>query len=109
MQALITSKVYEDAQKNAILDAVSDRYCRAILEATMEMPMPAMKISVETGIPISTVYRRLQALHDDKLLRITGSISDDGKKYFLYKSRVRAITSTFDGGRLEVEITPNMS
>ena len=109
MQALVSGrKVEEDAKKDAILEVMSDKYCRAILENTMEKPKSAMEISAETKIPISTVYRRLQTLHDNKLLGISGSISDDGKKYFLYKSRVKAIASTFNGSYVEIEVVPNI-
>ena len=108
MQALVSGhKVEEDTRKDAILEVMSDKYCRAILENTMDKPKSAMEISAETKIPISTVYRRLQTLHDNKLLGISGSISDDGKKYFLYKSRIKAIASTFNGNFVEIEIVPN--
>jgi predicted transcriptional regulator len=108
MQALVSGqKIEEDTRKDAILEVMSDKYCRAILENTMEKPKSAMEISAETKIPISTVYRRLQTLHDNKLLGISGSISDDGKKYFLYKSKVKAIAAAFNGNFVEIEIVPN--
>lgn len=88
MQASILGKTEDDSRKDAVLEVVLDKYCRAILENTMEKPKSATEISTETKIPISTVYRRLQTLHDNKLLGISGSISADGRKSFLYKSRV---------------------
>jgi len=75
----------------------------------MTKPKSATDIVKETKIPISTVYRRLQDLHDNKLLRVSGQISDDGKKLFLYKSKVKAISSTFDGNLIEIEIVPNFT
>ena len=108
MQTLIQGrKVEEEDKKDAILQVISDKYCRAILEATMDVPKSAMEISAESKIPISTVYRRLQTLHDNKLLGISGSISNDGKKYFLYRSKVKAISSSFKGNNIEIEIVPN--
>jgi hypothetical protein len=74
----------------------------------MDVPKAAIEISAQTKIPISTVYRRLQTLHDNKLLGISGSITTEGKKHFLYKSKVKAITTKFNGGNLEVEIIPNL-
>lgn len=110
MQSLITGrKIEDDSRKDAILELISDKYCRNILENTMEKPKSAMEISSETKIPISTVYRRLQTLHDNKLLGISGSISQDGKKYFLYKSRVKAISTSFNMGNIEIEVVPNTS
>jgi len=108
MQTLVQGrKIDDEERKDAILGIISDKYCRAILEATMDKPKSAMEISAESKIPISTVYRRLQTLHDNKLLRITGSISDDGKKYFLYRSKVKAVSSSFKGGFVEIEVVPN--
>jgi hypothetical protein len=46
-------------------------------------------------------------LHDNKLLFTSGSISDEGKKFFLYKSKVKGIQSRFDDGKIEVEIILN--
>ena len=110
MQAIVAGrKIEDDSRKDAILEVMSDKYCRAIIENTMEKPKSAMEISAETKIPISTVYRRLQTLHDNKLLGISGSISDDGKKYFLYKSKVKAIATSFNGSNIEIEIVPNTS
>lgn len=108
MQTLVEGrKIYEDEQKEAILQIISDKYCRAILDTTMDKPKSAMEISAESKIPISTVYRRLQSLHDNKLLGISGTISDDGKKYFLYRSRIKAISSSFNGGFVEIQVVPN--
>ncbi len=108
MQALFQKRKIEDEErKSAILEMVSDKYCRTILETTMQTPKSAMEIATEAKIPISTVYRRLQNLHDSKLLGISGQISDDGKNFFLYKSKVKAIATSFDGNQIEIEIVPN--
>lgn len=109
MQALIQGrKIEQDKRKEAILEMLSDKHCRAILESTMDKPKSAMEISSDAKIPISTVYRRLQTLHDNKLLGISGSISDDGKKYFLYRSKVKAISTTYNGGFVEIQVVPNL-
>lgn len=84
----------EDASK--ILWILSDSYCRTILQSIKYAPKSCMEISAECRIPISTVYRRTQYLHDQKLVHTSGSISDDGKKYFLYKSRVKSVETQFD-------------
>ena len=108
MQELVqTQKIMDDERKQVILEILADKYCKQILHNTLEKPKSAMEISAESKIPISTVYRRLQTLHDNKLLGISGSISDDGKKYFLYRSKIKAIASSFKGGFVEIEIVPN--
>ncbi|WP_297592623.1 helix-turn-helix domain-containing protein [Nitrosopumilus sp.] len=89
---------------SSVLWILADSYCRKILETIKEKPMSCVEISIETKIPISTVYRRMQELQDQKLVHTSGSITEDGKKYFLYKSRVQAIHATFDG-KLELKVT----
>ena len=110
MQELIQSqKIMDDDRKQVILEILADKYCKLILHNTLEKPKSAMEISNEKNIPISTVYRRLQTLYDAKLLAISGSINQDGKKYFLYKSRVKSISLKCDLEVTSVELVPNTS
>lgn len=108
MQVLQQGKqVQEEVTKDVMLRILADKYSRAILDATMDSPKSAIDLSAECKIPISTAYRRVQELHDNRLLGISGSINDDGKKYFLYKSKIKSIMARFNGGSLEIEIVPN--
>lgn len=108
MQQLMQKwRVEDDSEKDAVLDIVSDKYCRKILEYTTYNPKTAVEISRMCTIPISTVYRRLQDLQDNKMLRVSGAISEDGKKYFMYKSKIKEISSSFNGDSLQVTIVPN--
>ncbi|HJU13689.1 MAG TPA: ArsR family transcriptional regulator [Candidatus Nitrosotalea sp.] len=108
MQVLLqTRPVQEEATKDALLEVLADKYSRAILESTLEMPKSTIDLSAECGIPISTTYRRVQFLHQNKLLGISGSISQEGKKHFLYKSKVKSIVTCFVNGSLDIEIVPN--
>ncbi|HSG83985.1 MAG: ArsR family transcriptional regulator [Nitrosopumilus sp.] len=110
MQELIQSqKIMDDDRKQVILEILADKYCKLILHNTLEKPKSAMEISSEKKIPISTVYRRLQTLYDAKLLAISGSINQDGKKYFLYKSRVKSISLKCDLEVTSIELVPNTS
>ena len=108
MQALQHAlKIDESERKNSILEIVSDKYCRSILESIMQKPKSVVEINAETKIPISTVYRRIQTLHDNNLIKTSGTITDDGKRLFLYKSKIRGIQSEFSDGRTEVELILN--
>ena len=108
MQELIqTQKILDDAKKQIILEILADKYCKLILHNTLEKPKSAMEISNEKKIPISTVYRRLQTLFDAKLLAISGSINQDGKKYFLYRSRIKSISLKCDLEITSIELISN--
>jgi len=109
LQIQKTGKIEDDQKKEAILGIVSDRYCRQILYSTIDKPKSVMEISYENKIPISTVYRRIQTLHDNKLVKVSGLISSEGKKYFLYKSKVKAILSSYDGNQIEIQVIPNIA
>ncbi len=100
-------RIEETEKKDSLLEVISDKYCRTILESTMYKPKSVMEITAETKIPISTVYRRIQTLYDNKLLRTSGTITDDGKRLFLYKSKIKGIQSNFCNGQVEVEVILN--
>lgn len=100
-------RIEETKQKDSLLEVVSDKYCRAILDSIMYKPKSAMEITQETNTPISTVYRRIQMLHDNKLLVTSGAINEDGKKLFMYKSKIKALQCNFNDGKVEVELILN--
>lgn len=91
-----------------ILKALSDEYSRNILNFTIEKPKSVVDIVKECSVPMTTAYRRVNDLTEHKLLKITGSIvTEDGKKYFLYQSRLKAIYVVFGLEALDVQIVDN--
>jgi predicted transcriptional regulator len=102
-----TLKIEEHEKQDSLLEILSDKYCRAILMSTMYNPKSAIEITAEENIPMSTVYRRIQQLHDNKLLQTSGMITAEGKRLFLYKSKVKGIQSSFNAGKIEVELILN--
>ena len=100
-------KFDETERKDSLLEIVSDKYCRAILKSILHKPKTVMGISVDEKIPISTVYRRVQTLLDNNLLLTSGMITDDGKKTFLCKSRIKGIQSNYFDGEVEIRTIPN--
>ena len=100
-------KIEETERKDGMLQILSDKYCRAILKSILYKPKSILEISVDEKIPISTTYRRVQTLLDNKLLFTSGIIADDGKKSFLYKSKIKGIQSIYHNGQVEVRVMPN--
>lgn len=91
-----------------ILKALSDEYSRTILNFTIEQPKSVVDMVKECDIPMTTAYRRVNDLKENKILKVTGSIvTDDGKKYFLYQSRLKAIYVVFGLESLDVQIIDN--
>ena len=77
-----------------------------IVSSIIERPKTAVEIAKATNIPISTVYRRLQFLQEHKMLKISGGLNKDGK-YFVYLSKLKTISTFFDGLNILVSVTPN--
>ena len=100
-------KIEEVERKDKLLEIVSDKYCRAILESIMDIPKSVIEIMAETKIPMSTTYRRIQMLHDNKLVATSGMITNEGKRLFLYKSKIKGIQSRFNDGKTEVKLIIN--
>ena len=101
MQTVLNGISVDQEEKiQSILEIMADKYSR-------ELPKSACRISQETGIPISTVYRRIQKLQDAGVVRVSGEINLEGKKHFLYQSKVKAISSKVAGEFINVEIIPN--
>ncbi|MFB5624193.1 MAG: ArsR family transcriptional regulator [Nitrosopumilus sp.] len=104
MQTVTQLKIEEPEKKENFLEILSDKYCRSILEAIMDTPKSAIEVSREKIIPLSTVYRRIQQLHDSKMIRTSGVITEEGKRLFLYKSKIKEVNTRFSGGKLDVEV-----
>lgn len=107
MQVISERKINDEEKKVSIASVIADKYCGMILKLTIDLPKSAQEISQETEISISTVYRKLQQLSDLKMLKISGGINKDGKKYFFYQSKIKCVSAFFEDGNLEVTVTLN--
>jgi predicted transcriptional regulator len=58
-----------------------------VLAELYDKPVRAQDISKKTGMPIATVYRRLDILTKYKKIRMTGELLDTGKRINLYKGK----------------------
>lgn len=94
--------------RKSILKALSDEYSRSIMNFTIEQPQSVVDIVKSCDIPMTTAYRRVNELEENKILKVTGSVvTDDGKKYFLYQNRLKSIYVIFGLEELDVQIVEN--
>ena len=99
--------VADEDLKDTLLTILSDKPSRMILDTILDVPKSILEISNDTQVPLRTVYRKIQFLHDSRMLKISGTITDNGKKYFLYKSKIHSIITTYHKKILTVKITKN--
>lgn len=96
----------DDPELQSVLEALNDESCRKIVE-TLSEPMTAEEISEETGIPLSTTYRKLDRLTEASLLEEGVEIRPDGQhasRYMVTFEEV-LIGLSEDDGEFDVEIS----
>jgi predicted transcriptional regulator len=101
--------VTNEKQKKAIVNALLDEYSRKILDSTINEAKSIIEIIREQDIPMTSAYRRVKLLMDNKLVKVERSmVTEDGKRYYLYLSSIKNASIKYDEGKLIVEITPNI-
>ena len=101
--------IKDEKQKKAIVNALLDEYSRKILDSTIDEAKSITDIMREQDIPMTSTYRRVKLLMDNKLVKVERSmVTHDGKRYFLYLSNIKEASIRFNKGELIVEITPNI-
>ncbi len=101
--------IKDEKHKIAIANALIDEYSRKILNSTMENSKSVMDIMREQEIPMTSAYRRIKLLLDNKLIKVEKSLlTDDGKRYYLYRSAIKSVIINYIDGNLFLDITPNI-
>ena len=75
-------KIIDDELHQKYLITIADVYCRRILDSILDESKSAIEISIDTQIPLRTVYRRIQNMVDNKIVKISGNITENVKKIF---------------------------
>ncbi|MFQ5970140.1 MAG: winged helix-turn-helix domain-containing protein [Nitrososphaerales archaeon] len=95
-------------EEGVLLKALGDEYTRMILLSLIDEPKSVIDIIREKNIPLSSAYRKIHWLEKARLIRAKGFvITDDGKKYHLYQSKVKTIQISLATNSIKVEITSN--
>jgi hypothetical protein len=92
----------------ALVQSIADEYSRKIVLSAIPAPKSAEDMSRENDIPLSTCYRRVHELLADQLLVVEKIIvTNEGKKYELFRSAYRAVTVSFENGVMKVDAVIN--
>ncbi len=93
------------ADAGAVLGALDDDACRAILEATSEESLTATELSDQCEIPMSTAYRKVEKLTEADLVEERVRINTSGKHATEYRKSFDDVLVSVDGGDIAVEMT----
>ena len=101
-------KIIDESKKKAIVEALFDDQSRTILYSTTDTAKPVVDIMKETNIPMTSAYRKVKDLLKVNLLRTEGSeITEDGKRFYLYRSNINEAKLIYKNGDIEINIAPN--
>lgn len=81
-----------------VSEALADTYSRRVLAVCVRHAKPVKDIATEAGLALPTTYRHVNRLEEAGLIVVERSaLTPDGKKYDLYRSRLRAARIEIDG------------
>lgn len=104
----VSISVDSSIRDGALLKALGDKYTRMILLSVIDDPKSVIEISREQNIPISSVYRKIHWLENSHLIGVKGFvITNDGKKYHMYQSRIKTVHITLTTNAIGIEFTSN--
>jgi len=100
-----TTKLTEAERVEAVLGALEDADCRAILEAASDEALTAGELSERLGLAQSTAYRKLETLTDAGLLDEQIRLSRSGKHTSEYSRAVDGIELSMHADGIELVIS----
>ena len=95
----------ETPELQAVLDALDDEDCRAIV-SVLEEPLTASEISDRSGVPLSTTYRKLELLTESSLLYEGVEVRTDGQHASRYAIDFEEVVISLDE---ELSLTVDIS
>ena len=99
-------KRYDITQK--VIKTLADSESRAILFSMIKKGDTAAGLSYELNIPLSSVYKKLAELEELTLIEIEKWMSTDrGRKYKVYRSRVKEAHITIKKPDPVLTLKPN--
>ena len=81
-------KKYDVTQK--VIEMLADAESRAILFSMIRIGKTAAQLSIKHKIPLSSVYKKISDLEKLTLIKVDSwEISEKGRKFKVYKSRIK--------------------
>jgi DNA-binding transcriptional ArsR family regulator len=99
-----TAIVARPSDVQSLLELLTDADCRAILTATTDEALTAREVSEDVDLPLSTTYRKLEALTDAGFLAEGTRFDSDGSHPSQYRRAVAdvVVSVAADGAALTV-------
>lgn len=100
-------KITDPVLQDKILQALGDPDSPKILHGIRLVPKNAQTISMETGVPLSSIYRKLSLLRSAGLTIVKSfEITAEGKRQDLFLSAVSEVRIGVSGEQIHLELIP---
>ena len=100
-------KKYDVTQK--VIEMLADAESRAILFSIINKGKTAGELSKKHRIPLSSVYKKISDLEELTLIKVESwRISDSGRKFKIYKSRIKHAEINIKKPDATLTLTPNV-
>lgn len=97
----------DDADVQAVFEALADRDCRRVLRAVADESLTANECARACDVPLSTTYRKLELLGEANLVEERLRLRRDGKHANEYRRRFEHVcVSVEDDGSFELAVSP---
>tara|TARA_Y100000590_G_C15692689_1_gene1004024 strand:- start:1388 stop:1720 length:333 start_codon:yes stop_codon:yes gene_type:complete len=99
-------KKYDVTQK--VIEMLADAESRAILFSIIRKGKTASQLSEKHKIPLSSVYKKISDLQELTLIKVDSwQISDKGRRYKVYKSRIKHAEISIKNPDPTLMLSPN--
>ena len=100
--------IKRERSKRAILIVLADTELQKILDAVMFNSKSVSQIIRDTGMPHTTVYRKIKWLLEEKLLIVDKiEITEDGKKSSLFRTVLKSFNVKYEYNNVVIEAEQN--
>lgn len=94
-------------QKEIVLKLLLDDRIRILNELMQDEPKSAIELHKTSGIDLNVIYRIIHKLDDNNFLNTSFNITPDGKKSYLYKSKLKSINAKYHKGVFDINFSLN--
>jgi predicted transcriptional regulator len=99
-------KKYDVTQK--VIEMLADAESRSILFSIINKGKTATQLSIKHKIPLSSVYKKISDLEKLTLIKVDSwEISEKGRKFKVYKSRIKNAEINIKKPEPVLILTPN--
>ncbi len=104
-----TERGLERASKLAVsvLEALADGHSRRMLGSAIARGRTVEQLSAETGVPVSTCYRKLRVLVENGLMVTRKMGGGVGTRQLVYRTSINSATLRLDSEGLGIEFKTN--